>query len=67
MVKKGRPGFWACVHGAIAAEIAAAQDAEEADRATASRNPGLRWGSFWKEGAHGRLASGSCRAGVAHG
>jgi len=58
---------WAFVHGAIAAKIAAAQDAEETDRATVSRDPGLRWGSFWKERAHERLASGSCRAGVGHG
>ncbi|XP_039826974.1 L-type lectin-domain containing receptor kinase SIT2-like [Panicum virgatum] len=54
---------WACAHGAIAPEIAAAQDAEETDRATISRDPGLGWGSFWKLSAHGRLSSGSCRAG----
>ena len=59
-------GVWACVHGAIAAKIAAAQDAEETDRATVSRDPGLRWGSFWKQSAHERLASGSCRAGAVH-
>ena len=56
-------GVWACVHGAIAPEIAAAQDAEETDRATISRDPGLGWGSFWKLSAHGRLSGGSCRAG----
>jgi len=55
------------VHGAIAAEIAAAQDAEETDRATVSRDPGLGWGSFWKRSTHRRLASGSCRAGAVHG
>ena len=62
LIKDGT-GVWACVHGAIAAEIAAAQDAEETDRATISRDPGLGWGSFWKLSAHGRLSSGSCRAG----
>ena len=63
---KDGTGVWACVHCAIAAEIAAAQDAEETDRATVSRDPGLRWGSFWKQSAHERLASGSCRAGAVH-
>ena len=60
---KDGTGVWACVHCAIAAEIAVTQDAEETDRATVSRDPGLGWGSFWKRSAHGRLASGSCRAG----
>ena len=40
LIKDGT-GVWACVHGAIAAEIAAAQDAEETDRATVSRDLGL--------------------------
>ena len=60
---KAGTGVWACVHGVIAPEIAVAQDAEETDRATISRDPGLGWGSFWKLSAHGRLSSGSCRAG----
>ena len=58
---KDGTGVWACVHCAIAVEIAVAQDAEETDRATVSRDPGLGWGRFWKRSAHGRLASGSCR------
>ena len=60
---KAGTGVWACVHGVIAPEIAVAQDAEETGRATISRDPGLGWGSFWKLSAHGRLSSGSCRAG----
>ena len=42
--------------------------AEEADHSNSCCViPGFRWGIFWKEGVHGRLASGSCRARVVHG